>query len=271
MCRRTWPAEREVCGDCLASLVDDPDATVRCRHCGRDWPARMQSCPSCLAELRPDPAAATDAMAAVLVAGRRLPRPAGVPAFGDGPACTLARTTARSPLRYIGPTELLEATVLSPDHRVTPPLTCTDLDGTVLFRLTRYTAARAALVATGRDGAPLATFLRRPGIGTGLDVRDETSAPVARLVRPASASGGWELVETGGARLATVVVSDRELDERYVDDDWSLVPERPLPLPTLGAVALVLAAKALLGRIEPAPLRERPRLALADDDQENVT
>jgi hypothetical protein len=128
------------------------------------------------------------------------------------------------------------------------PLQCFDLEGGLLFRLVPYEAAPGALVAIGADGAPLATYLRRGG---GLDVRDETSAPVAHA-RPEP--GGFALVETGGAEVASLLVADIELGpeaHRAVDDQWTLMVTGALPLRPLGAVALLLAGKALLGYSTP--------------------
>jgi hypothetical protein len=239
-----------VCPDCLVDLVDDPDATVRCRHCGREWPATMVSCPVCLAELRPDPAVAAEALGAILSHGGRLYRPDGVP-FAAGPACTLLRLSARGSLVFTGPTELVEATVAGRQGRAEPPMACHDHDGSVLFRLLAYEPAQQGLVAVGADGAALATYLRA---GPDVEVRDETSAPVATLTRRL---GQYALVETGGGVLAAVASADTEL-EGWIDDQWSLAPAprgRRLPLRLLAAVGLVLAAKALLGR--PAPVRAR--------------
>ena len=249
-CRKPWPAERVVCPDCLVDLVDDPDATVRCRHCGRDWPAAMASCPNCLAELRPDPDAALEAMGRILAMGGHLPRAAGTAPFADGPACTLLRLAARGPLVYIGAHGLIQAAVAGSEGRAVPPLSCTD-GGDVLFRLEPYEPAEAAAVAIGADGAALATFL---GSGTGIDVRDETSAPVARLIRRRD---GYDLVETGGGTLATMGRSDHEIDG-WIDDQWWLAPAGRLPLRRLGAVAMVLAAKVLLGRAWPARVGAEP-------------
>jgi hypothetical protein len=239
-CRRQWPPDRAICPDCLVALVDDPDATVRCRHCGRDWPATMMSCPSCLAELRPDPAAALEAMGRILAMGGHLPRAAGVAPFAGGPACTLQRLAARGPMIFTGADGLKEASVSGSSGRAVPPLACED-GGRVLFRLLAYEPVEEAVVAAGADGAALATFLRS---GNGMDVRDETSAPVARLV---SGRGGYELVETGGGTLAGVGRSDHEIDG-WIDDQWWLQPAGRLPLRPLAAVAMVLAAKVLFGR-----------------------
>jgi hypothetical protein len=257
-CRKAWPAERAVCPDCLVDLVADPDAMVRCRHCGRDWPARMASCPSCLAELRPDPDAALEAMGRILAMGGHLPRAAGTVPFADGPACTLLRLSARGALVYIGSDGLIQAAVAGSEGRAVPPLACQDA-GEVLFRLVPYEPAAAALVAVGADGAALATFLRT---GAGVDVRDETSAPVARLVRRRD---GFELVETGGGTLAGVGRADHEIDG-WIDDQWWLQPAGRLPLRPLAAVAMVLAAKVLLGRPWPVRAGERP-----EDEEEGYT
>jgi len=259
-CRKGWPADRVVCPDCLVDLVEDLAATARCGHCSRSWPARMQSCPVCLAELRPDPVVAADALGAILALGGHLYRPEGVPPFADGPSCTLLRLSARGNLVFIGANGLVEASVSGSDGRAVPPLTCRDHDGTVLFRLVSYEAAERAVVAVAADGAALATFLR---VGAGIDVRDETSAPVATLAR---ARGRYDLVETGGRKLAGLGSADAEL-EGWVDDQWWLQSTpggRPLPLRPFAAVALVLAVKVLLGR--PWPERVGPGPAEEADD-----
>lgn len=255
-CRKAWAAERAVCPDCLVDLVADPDATVRCRHCGRDWPATMVSCPNCLAELRPDPEAAVEAMGRILAMGGHLPRAAGTRPFADGPACTLLRLAGRGPLVYLDSDGLIQAAVGGSEGRAVPPLSCTD-DADVLFRLMAYEPAEAAVVAVGADGASLATFLRSR---TAIDVRDETSAPVARLVRRRE---GYDLVETGGGTLAAMGRSDHEVDG-WIDDQWWLQPSGRLPLRRLAAVAMVLAAKVLLGR--PWPVRAGAEPAEEPDD-----
>jgi hypothetical protein len=249
-CRREWPPGRATCPDCLVGLVDDPDATVRCPHCGRDWPATMASCPDCLAELRPDPHAAAEAQGRILAMGGHLPRAAGVAPFANGPACSLQRLAARGPMVYMGSDGLKEASVSGSSGRAIVPLACED-GGTLLFRLLPYEPADDAVVAVDAQGAALATFLR---FGSGIDVRDETSAPVARLV---SRRGEFELVETGGGKLAGVGRTDHELDG-WIDDEWWLQPVagRRLPLRTMAGVALVLAAKVLLGRPWPVPAGE---------------
>jgi hypothetical protein len=215
----------------------------------------MASCPNCLAELRVDPAAAAEAMGQILAMGGHLPRAAGTPPFADGPACTLLRLSARGSLVYVGSDGLIQASVAGSEGRAVPPLACQDA-GDVLFRLLAYEPAPAAVVAQGADGAALATFLRA---GAALDVRDETSAPVARLVRRRD---GFDLVETGGGTLASMGRSDHEIDG-WIDDQWWLQPAGRLPLRPLAAVSLVLAAKVLLGRAWPVRAEERP---VADED-----
>ena len=253
-CGREWWAGTAACSDCLVELVDDLAASKTCRHCGKTWPARMKSCPECLSELEPDPEAAAQAIAATLVRGFYLPRPVDVPPFRGGPDCTLLRATKHSSLIFVGSDGLLEADVEGRDTRAIPPLSCRDLDGTELFRLERYKAAKAALVAIGADGAPIGTYLKRPDLLEGIiDVRDGTSAPVAMLRRPTSRSDySFALVRTGGPTVARVDMFDAEL-AGMVDDQWSFQTISPdgLPLPAMAAVALLLAAKVLLGRPTP--------------------
>ena len=253
-CRKAWPAEREVCPDCLVELVDDLGATVRCRHCGRDWPASMQSCPSCLSVLRLDPEEVMEALGDILAAGGHLYRPDGVPAFAGGPACTLRRLSPVGPLAYTGSNGLVEASISGSGGWAVPPLACRDHDGTVLFALVPYDPVEDALSAFTSDGAPLATYLRA---GTGMEVRDETSAPVATLRK---GLGGFELVETGGAVLARLGSADTERGG-VVDDQWWVepVPDVPRPpLPPLATVALVLAAKIMFGRPWPESVGADP-------------
>lgn len=258
-CGKAWPAERPACPDCLVELVDDPQATIVCRHCGRRWPARMQSCPSCLAELRPDPDAAADALGALLAAGAHLFRPDDVPPFAAGPACTLRRLAGRGPLVLIGPDGFIEAEVTGPDARVRVPLACRNPDGSLLFHLRDYEAVENALVALADGGAPLGTFLP---VGSGMDVRDGTSAPVAALRHTAE---GFELVETGGVAVARCARSDREQDG-WLDDEWELeVLADGLPLSPLAAVALLVAAKVRFGRPFPVPADQAPPLQWDED------
>ena len=244
---------RLVCPDCLVEVVDDPTATIACRHCGRTCPAQMESCPGCLAELRLDADAVATALGDILSAGGRLYRPEGIPAFMDGPACSVVRLAPRGSMVVLGPEELVEASVKGPGILAVPPLTCRDNDGTVLFVLVVYEAADNAVVAFDSKGAPLATYLRTAGGDrtAEIDVRDETSAPVAALVRRRD---GYDLVETGSDQVVAVVeTTDVEL-EGWLDDQWSVRPVATrIPLRPLAVVALALAAKVLLGRPSPLP------------------
>ena len=256
-CRREWPEGAVACRECFVDLVEQEalTATSRCRHCGGEWPARMQSCPNCLAELHPDPARAADMLGITPAQGFYPSRPAGAVPFALGPACTLLRVRPNSSLIFVDDEGFLEAHVEGNDHRAVAPLACVDLDGGELFRVERYPAAADALVAYGPDGAALGTFLRRhAGVHPVIDVRDETSAPVAALrTGPGGAADGLVLVETGGSAVARVTHGEYENDG-WVDDEWSLRPlvdlDR-LPLRPLAAVALLLSAKMLLGRVAP--------------------
>ena len=153
----------------------------------------------------------------------------------------------------VGSPGWIEAHVVGRDHNARPPLSCLDLDGSTLIRLERYGAADNAVVAFDSGGAPLATFLQGPGLfDRALDVRDETTAPVARLRPAPRGESAFELIETGGALLARCNGEDVEHDG-WVDDEWTLhhVADR-VPLPPLSLVALTVAAKVLIGR--PAPV-----------------
>jgi hypothetical protein len=164
-----------------------------------------------------------------------------------------------------GPDGLIEANLTGPGIRARPPLVCGG-DGEELFRLDVYEAADRAVVAVAADGASLGTYLRVGGmLSEALEVRDETSAPVARLERVRRGSG-FRLLETGGEELATAERSDVE-DGMWVDDQWSLTPSTTdLPVRPLAFVALIVAAKVLLGRPEPARLREQEQRDERDPD-----
>jgi hypothetical protein len=247
-CRRTWSDDHEVCPRCLASLVPavDLDATITCGQCGHVCPARMSTCPSCFALLRASDIDATAALTESIERGIPLPRPVGRATFSGGVGCSVRRLGARSPLVVLGADGFVEASVVGDGIAARVPLRCVDGDH-ALFRLEAYAASDDGVVALSFDGAPLATFLRD---GERLEVRDETSAPVARLV-------GDRLVETGGSALARVDRTDVETDG-WIDDQWTLVPEHAAPLPLRGVAvpALLLAAKVLLGREHPDPVRE---------------
>lgn len=266
-CRREWPDSRETCPRCLASLVDDLAATITCPECGHVCPSRMQSCPSCLALLRPDEVDLESDIARVLSSGLRMHRPAGRAPFALGPACSLLRLRARGGLVLCGGDGLIEANVTGPGIRARPPLTGAT-DGVTLFRLEVYEAAEAAVTVIGADGAAIGTYLRRGGLlSQEIDIRDETSAPVARLGTGQGASM-FQIVETGGRVIGTVDRTDIE-DDGWVDDQWSVAPTTTdLPVRPLAFVAIAVAAKVLLGR--PAPLRVREPADQSDDGLEDV-
>ena len=264
------------CRECFVDLVEEDalTATSRCLHCGRDWPARMQSCPNCLAELNPDPGRMADGLGIILARGFYPARPAGRVPFALGPACTLLRARPNSSLILVDDEGFLEAHIEGVDHRAVPPLACVALAGAELFRMERYQAADDALVAYGPDGASIATFLRRQaGARPVIDVRDETSAPVAALrVAPGGAGAGLVLVETGGEALARVTYGESE-SEGWVDDEWSLRPlvslDR-LPLQPMAVVAVVLSAKMLLGRVAPARVQSPGRFEHDFSDEDDA-
>jgi hypothetical protein len=204
----------------------------------------MVSCPICLAELHPDAGAA---LADAFAEGRPAHRAAGERPFSRHAPVTVRRLHANSALVYLTAGLLIEANVVERRRG----FDCVDIAGPTLFGLRHYDALEdPALVATDADGDPLAVFVMRTDAGRRLDVRDETSAPCARLEpRP----GGFDLIETGGGRLAACDPEDIVYDDGWVDDSWTLTPidEKPSPLQPFALLALPLAAKALLGRREP--------------------
>lgn len=256
-CKREWHDELDSCPACLATLVADLDATITCPECGQVCPVRMQSCTSCLALLRPGEVDLTEDVVRMVAHGMRMHRPAGRAPFESGPSCSLLRLRPRGPMVLCGAGGLIEANVAGPGILARPPLTCTT-DGETLFRLVPYEAADHALVAIGGDGAALGTYLRSGGVlSPRLDLRDEASAPVARLER-AGHAGRFRVVETGGDDTIALLDQVDVEDDLWIDDQWSLTStdDEP-PLAPLALVALVVAAKVLLGRAEPAPVRER--------------
>lgn len=257
-CRKEWPADREVCPDCLARLVDDLNATITCRQCGHVCPARMHTCPSCFAVLRAEDIDTSAALAHAMATGRPMHRPPGRAAFAEGVECRVERLSAGGPLLLIGPDGLIEAAVV----RVVPgsalPLRC-EADDEVLFRMARYGAADDAVVATGPDGAALATFLRVGGLlEPSILIRDETSAPVATLRRPRDGVD-FEVVETGGGVVATCAREDVG-DDNWVDDAWELTIDAEPPMQPMAFVALAVAVKLLLGRPDPVRIPDLDRL-----------
>lgn len=240
-----------MCPGCLAVLVDDADATITCGQCRHVCPARMQACPSCFALLRAEDRSLEVALGLSVTAGVALPRPLGRPSFADGPACTIERVGGTGGLVLRGLDGFVEAR-LGPGRVARAPLVCHGEAG-VLFRMVRYEAAERSVVAIAPDGAAMATFLHDGALlCPGLEVRDETSAPVARLELEDDLV--YRLVETGGGVVGRVDQQWVDVDG-WVDDRWSVAPESPggHPLRPLVWVALVVASKVLLGT--PMPTR----------------
>ena len=250
----------------MASLVADLDATIACPECGHVCPSRMQSCTSCLALLRPGEVDLTDDVVRMIAHGMRMHRPAGRTPFETGAACSVLRLRPQGPMVLCGADGLIEANLSGPGIRARPPLICTT-DGETLFHLVPYDAADDALVAIGGDGAALGTYLRSGGLLTErLDIRDGTSAPVARLERVGH-DGRFRVIETGAIDTIAIVDQIDVEEDLWIDDRWSLTPtDTDPPLEPLALVALVVAAKVLLGRPEPVPVRERPE---RDDERDD--
>jgi hypothetical protein len=239
----------------MASLVNDLDATITCPECGQVCPSRMQSCTGCLALLRPAEADLTEDVVRTLALGLRMHRPAGRAPFADGPGCELLRLHPQGGLVLCDVDGLIEANITGPGIRARPPLVCST-NGATLFRLDGYEAAPKAVVAIGADGAAIGTYLRDGGaLSQRIDVRDETSAPVARF-EPVPGGVGFRIVETGGDVVGLGHRAEIE-DGLWIDDQWSLAPTTTdLPMRPLAFVALAVAAKVLLGRAEPVQTRQ---------------
>jgi RNA polymerase subunit RPABC4/transcription elongation factor Spt4 len=246
-CGGAWSEDHEVCPHCLAALVADLDATIACPQCGHVCPTRMQTCPSCFALLRAEDIDPSAAISLSRSLGVPMGRPEGRAAFASGPGCTLKRLSGRSMLVLLGVDGFVEATVPDSAESMSLPMECVD-DDRLLFRLEPYEAVAESVVATDAVGVPIATYLAGGG---GLDVRDETSAPVARLTRDFD-RGGFRLVETGGRVLAQADVADVE-QGGWLDDQWTITPHPGVqpPLQDLALVALAVAAKLLLGHRTP--------------------
>ena len=131
--------------------------------------------------------------------------------------------------------------------------------GEELFRLERYQAAADALVAFGADGAPIGTYLSRPAASgrhrrPGRDQRPG-GGPAAAATRGPATPSTWSA--PAGRRWPGWIC--RRRTDGWVDDQWSLRPliagRRP-PAAPLAAVALLLAAKVLLGRHRSCPRRQ---------------
>jgi hypothetical protein len=201
----------------------------------------MAMCPKCLAELRPDPAAALEE---AMSSGHSAYRATGVAPFSQGDAFTLRRLTADGALVYLSADVLIEAHVNEEsDHYV-----CRDIEGPVLFTFRRV--GDVWLAATAK-GLPLAAFELRRDAGWRIDVRDEASAPCARLVP--QGDGHYDLVETGGSRIGTCDKDVRVLDDDWQDEAWSVaLLGGKAPLVGLAVAAIPLAVRVLVGHQGPS-------------------
>ena len=255
--------ERETCPTCLADLRDAPNVAVACASCGHLCDEAMSNCPQCLTMLRTAKAGERldEGLVQLLASGARMLRPATVEAFRDGPYCELTRFDGESSLVLAGRDNLVEAYVGSRGNRAVVPMFTRDVNGEKLFRLSVYEASPRSLVAFDPQDTPLAIYQREDTGRRSMLVRDETSAPAARLVATRHGEFDYELIETGGGVLAGVSVNDTS----WLDDAWRLhkIVDR-LPFTLFGAIGMLLAAKVFFGRIEP----EAPP---SDDDEASVT
>lgn len=268
-CGKAFQTERETCPDCLANLVDHLEAELVCAHCGHPCRATMETCPACLTLLHEDATneRVDEGIVRLLASGTRLIRPAKLPLFRDGPSCALTRFTPEGGMILSGRDALVEAYIDSPSNRAVSPMFCRDVTGDKLFRLAPYEASPRSLVAFDEHDAPLAIYQRHENpLERSLLVRDETSAPAARLQPSASARFDYELVETGGPVIAGVMARD-EVSQDWVDDTWSLHQVgSQLPFKLFGAIGILLAAKTFFGRVEPESLKNHSRDKNDDGD-----
>jgi hypothetical protein len=266
-CKEAMRTVRETCPVCLADLEIEQAGDIECSQCGGRWPATMDSCPRCFAAIgsadqgdRVD-----DGMVRLLTNGRAMIRPARFERFRDGPSVALARFGIQGSLVLTGRDHLIEAYVETPDNKAVLPMECRDVTGERLFRVGKYEAAPLSLVAYDADDTPLAIYQRHENPSSrSMLVRDETSAPAARLQPSTHERFDYELVETGGPVVAGVSVHDEETADRS-DDVWALyqVGQR-IPFKLYGTIGILLAAKLFFGRTMPA-VRSKP--SEADDVQ----
>jgi hypothetical protein len=263
-CKKEVRTTRETCPICLADLRDAPGAAIACVNCGHLCDAEMVSCPECLATVRSVTGGRLDeGLVQLLAAGTRMLRPASVESFRDGPYCELTRFDAKSSLVLAGRDNLVEAYVGSRGNRAAVPMFVRDTSGEKLFRIATYDAAPRSLVAFDPNDTPIAIYQRDDVSGRrSMLIRDETSAPAARLNAVFHGEFDYELIETGAGILAGVSVNDTS----WFDDAWRLhkVADR-LPFKLFGAIGMLLAAKVFFGRIEPeAPPSQ-------DDEASDIT
>ena len=193
-------------------------------------------CPWCGVETRPT-------FARCIECGRNLERhdppslvvPAGTVPFAATANCSLRRRRHDGALWYAGPDGLLLAQM--DDGR------CVALDGTVVFATHLYgPGGPESIVVTDPNDSdrPLGAHVVERAVPPVIEVRDETSAPVARLT-------DGSLRETGGGVVATVSRRPIHLPERWVDDEWILDVSRELPtLDRRALVAVLLVCRTLL-------------------------
>ena len=201
-------------------------------------------CPWCGVDTRPT-------FARCIECGRNLERhdppawvvPAGTVPFAASADCSLRRRRHDGALWYAGPDGLLVATMV--EGR------CVALDGTVLFATHAYgPGGPESLEVTdpADDDRPLGALVVERAVPPVIEVRDETSAPVARLT-------DGKLRETGGGIVATVSHRPLDLPDNWVDDEWLLEVRRDLPtLDRRALVAVLLVCRMLLS----LPPHQRP-------------
>ncbi len=210
----------------------------------------MKSCPECLASLQTEEVG--EAALSLLRSVRHMMRPARFPRFRAGARCTLTRVSAQGSLAIIGQDAFVECYVDTRDNLAVTPMRAIDVDGTLLFTVRDYQASANGLVITDANETPVASYhLRSFGLTAEIDIRDETSAPVARLQSSATLEWDYDLIETGGKLLAAISRRESTTDE-LTDDSWTLRQiSDTLPLKLYGAIGITLAAKLMLGQVRP--------------------
>jgi hypothetical protein len=204
---------------------------VQCPWCGVDTRPTFARCIECGRDIHRRPP--TDQV--VVRAGTR--------PFDDTADCSLHRRRHDGTLWYAAPNGLLCAQVAeAPDGR----RRCIALDGTPVFDVDDYDAAvGGSVVVTDPADAdrPLATYVVEGVLLPAVSVRDDASAPVARLTGSDSL---LHLRETGGSDVAVVERRRMQLPGCWVDDRWELRVARELPtLDRRALVAVLLLCRAL--------------------------
>jgi hypothetical protein len=214
----------------------------------------MDACPNCFTAIGSDGDGPRieDGMVQLLTSGTRLIRPAKFERFRDGPSVTLARFGMQGSLVLTGRDYFIEAYVETPNNQATIPMECRDVTGEPLFRVAKYEASPRSIVAIDAHGTPIAIYQRHESMmNRSMLVRDETSAPAARLQPSTTDRFDYELIETGGTAIAGVMVHNEETAD-WSDDVWSLqqVGKR-LPFKLFGSIGILLAAKVFFGQTLP--------------------